>query len=257
MSLLDKLDIELEFNEEKHTYTYNGHTFSCSVTEFVHSKFPKFVEEEVINNILGSRKMSDPNYEYYGMSKDDIKKHWKNGSDLGTIMHAQIEDYYKSGRTKLPAVITQEFGYFLNFDRDYNFINPFRMEQRIFSVELDIAGSIDLLVRNPNGTFVIIDWKRAKNIDTSQEVTRFTKFGLLPGISHITNTNYNHYCFQLNVYRYILETEYNMRVVGMSLVVLHPNNKSKNYEIHNVPFMEQEMEYIMDLRRKEVAAKRK
>lgn len=256
MAKLDKLDIQLEFNEEAHTYTYNGHVFSCSVTEFVHKKFPAFNTDEVINNILNSRKMNDPNYEYYGMSKEDIKRHWKKGSDLGTIMHAQIEDYYNSGRTKLPEVITQEFGYFLNFDRDNSTLDPFRMEQRIFSVELDIAGSIDLLVRNPNNTFSIIDWKRAKNMDLSQEVTRFTKFGLLPGISHITSTNYNHYCFQLNVYRYILETEYNMRIVSMKLVVLHPNNKSGNYEIHDVPFMDNEMEYIMDLRRKEVATKK-
>lgn len=252
---LQSLDDIVEFNEKEHLYQRNGHIFNTSVTSFVHEHFPKFVEEEVINNILNSRKMTDPSYEYFGMDRNAIKEYWNLNRDLGTIMHAQIENFYnslKEGKLNLPTEITQEFMYFLNFARDYPYINPFRTEFRLYSYELDLAGSIDLLVRNDDGTYFIFDWKRAKNIDTSTNITPYTKYGVLPGISHIISTNYNHYCFQLNVYRYILQNYYGVTVTGMALAVFHPNNKSKNYEIHNVPFMDSEMSYIMELRKEKI-----
>lgn len=254
-SNFQSIDDIVEFDEKEHLYQRNGHIFNTSVTSFVHDHFPIFVEKDVINNILNSKKMTDPSYEYYGMDREAILRYWNLNRDLGTIMHAEIENFYigvKENRLELPKIITTEFMYFLNFARDYPNINPFKTEFRLYSYELDLAGSIDLLVKNPDETYFIFDWKRAKNIDKSTTLNYYTKYGTLPGISHIVSTNYNHYCFQLNVYRYILQTYYGLNVTGMALAVFHPNNKSKNYEIHSVPFMDDEMSYIMELRKEKV-----
>ena len=253
MKANNNIDDVVEFNEGEHKYKHNGHQFEVSVTEFVHKHFPEFIEEEVINNILGSMKMNNPSYEYYGMNRQQILDYWELGKNLGTFLHAQIERYYinlKQGIVEPvdESKISIEYRYFLNFARDFYYINPYRTELRIYSKDLDLAGSIDLLVKNPDGTYFIFDRKRAKNINTSTTPDRYTTYGLLPGISHIMSTNLNHYRFQLNVYRYILQREYGIVVAGMALAIFHPNNKSKNYEIHSVPFMDREMEYIMNIR---------
>lgn len=239
----------VEFDEPNHKYKVGDHIFSTSVTEFVHEHFPPFIKEDVANNILKSRKMNDKSYEYYGLNKEQIFELWNHNAKLGTILHTHIEDYY-NGRGK--DIDTVEYKYFLNFVNTYSDLPIYRTEFRLFSLELDIAGSIDLLTKNPDGTYSILDWKRAKNIDTSTEITRFTTFGLLPGIRHIISTNFQHYCFQLNVYRYILQKEYGFEISNMYLVIFHPNNKSKNYEIHSVPIMDKEMEYIMNIRLQKV-----
>jgi len=247
----------VEFDEPSHKYKYKGHEFETSVTSFVHKHFPPFIEADVIRNILGSKKMKDPSYDYYGMNREQILKKWDESRDLGTLLHAQIEYFYDNNRTSDGHIDTIEYHYFLNFDRDFPYIKPFKTEMRLYSMDLDLAGSIDLLIQNPDGTFVIMDHKRTRSIDTSTEVTRFTKYALLPGISHIMNTNLQHYSFQLNCYRYILQREYGYVISGMFLAVFHPNNKSKNYEIHSIPFMDVEMEYIMNIRLNDVKNRNK
>ncbi len=46
-------------------------------------------------------------------------------------------------------------------------LTPYRTEWRIAAPDLSLAGSVDLVVRKPDGTFAIIDWKRSKNLPTS------------------------------------------------------------------------------------------
>ena len=43
-------------------------------------------------------------------------------------------------------------------------LEPYRTEWMIWDKELKFAGSIDMIFRNPDGTLLIYDWKRCKNI---------------------------------------------------------------------------------------------
>ncbi len=43
-----------------------------------------------------------------------------------------------------------------------------------------------------------------------------------PPLQHLPDSNYFHYALQLNLYRYVLESEYGFRVSGMFLGVVHP-----------------------------------
>jgi ATP-dependent exoDNAse (exonuclease V) beta subunit len=96
----------------------------------------------------------------------------------------------------------------------------------VWQKDIRIAGSIDMVFENEDGTLLIYDWKRCKEI---LKTTAFNKFAKTECISHLPDTNYWHYCLQLNVYKYILETNYNKRVSGLFLVCLHPNNKNQSY----------------------------
>ena len=52
------------------------------------------------------------------------------------------------------------------------------------------------------------------------------------------------YALQLNLYRYILETEYRLCVSGMYLAVVHPELSSPR--LIEVPRLEQEMHALQD-----------
>lgn len=249
---LNSMTEEPNFITSTHKYNFNGHTFDTSVTSFVHSHFPPFNKKEAIRNILKSKKMQDSEYEYYGMDAKAIEQYWIDGANQGTALHEKIEHYYMNGRIPDLNDTRVEYGYFLNFASDFPNLQVFKSEMRIYSMELDLAGSIDLLVKNDDDTYSIIDWKRAKKMDTSQEPNIFSTYCKVRELNYILSTTYNHYCFQLNVYKYILEKYYGIIIKNMSLVVLHPNNVSNNYEIYEVPKLDREMNIIMQIRKQSI-----
>lgn len=248
--MLDKLnphprDNLLSFDEPSHTYTVNGEGGYMSATTFVHSNFPIFDEEDIIDKMMKS-----PNWlknKYYPMTKEEIKAQWEEtrnkAADLGTKMHAQIEDFYNS----LPVSFdSAEMKAFQQFHEDYATafeLRPFRTEWRIFHEELKIAGTIDMTYVDKEGYIYIVDWKRCREIKKFINEKWLTDKCLNPELSHLFNTNYYHYLLQLNLYRHILETKYDKTVKELALVNLHPNKCSsvgQTYEYFDVPFMTDE-----------------
>jgi hypothetical protein len=74
----------------------------------------------------------------------------------------------------------------------------------------------------------MVDWKRSKEIK---------KFGFKKGLgccSHLQDCNFVHYTIQLNIYKYILEKNYGLKITDMYIVVFHPSNDSYlEYNIAN------------------------
>jgi len=52
-----------------------------------------------------------------------------------------------------------------------------------------------------------------------------------PPLEHLPDCNYFHYCLQLNLYKYILESEYGMTVSAMYLGVVHPQTRPRVIEV--------------------------
>lgn len=91
--------------------------------------------------------------------------------------------------------------------------------------------------------YAIYDWKRAEKI--SAESDFYHKYSIHPKLSNkIPDTNFWHYAMQLNIYKYILERNYNIRIDELCLVKLHPNNVSNNYELIDIPDLQKEVELI-------------
>ena len=63
-------------------------------------------------------------------------------------------------------------------------------------------------------------------------------------LQHLPDSNGWLYCLQLNTYRYILETEYGMRVASMYLAQVHPC--LARARLIEVPRMEEELELIVE-----------
>lgn len=225
-------DDKIIFEEKEHIYTIEGiDEKPISVTTLIHSHFPHFDADKVIDKMMNGRNWE--NSKYFGMKKEEIKKLWdKNGaeaSNLGTLMHADIERFLNDEAPLNPN--TTEFGYFRNFYEDFKSdfpeYKPYRTEWVVYDEDRMVAGSIDCIMSDDDGNIIILDWKRSKEIKESNPYEK--GFGVF---STFDNCNYNHYTFQLNIYKHILETKYNKKVKYMFIVVFYPEND--DYLIYNM-----------------------
>lgn len=241
-------DTHISFDEGPHIYTIDGDTGFMSVTTWNHSHFPHFDADAIIEKMMNSRNW--PNSKYFGQTPQQIKALWKkNGieaSKAGTKMHYDIECFYNDEEVEVDEDCV-EFDYFLQFENDIGSkLEPYRTEWMVWDKELRLAGSIDMVFRNEDGTLLIYDWKRCKDI---KKENRFQS-SITSCIDHLPDTNFWHYSLQLNTYKYMLEKNYGEKVVGMYLVCLHPNNKNNSYIRLKVPHLKKEIASLMKLRKK-------
>ena len=96
--------------------------------------------------------------------------------------------------------------------------------------------------RKSDGKYVIYDWKRSKEIRIDNSFQ-----SALPPIQHLHDSNYWQYTLQLNVYKWILETYYDMEVADLYLIIIHPNNPT--YQRMRLNILKQEVEDMIECRR--------
>jgi ATP-dependent exoDNAse (exonuclease V) beta subunit len=241
-------DEYITFDEPTHIYTIHGKKGYTSTTTFIHSLFEEFNETKIVKNIMKSPRMKDVAYKYHGMTAKEITDGWEKNrveaSNAGTKLHADIENYYNNIEVSNTSI---EYGYFKMYLSDFHHIIPYRTEWMVYDEEWKISGSIDMLYENPDGSLIIADWKRAKEITYDSP---YKKVAIPSCISHIPDTNFWHYSLQLNIYRAILERNYGKRVSSLYLVRLHPDNPYKTYDKINVPLMDNEISILMEYRKK-------
>ena len=238
-------DARIRFNENQHAYYVDwlgDGKFSRnrkSVTGLIKSFFNDFDAYKVIKamrkpNIRGKKK-------YRGKSDEEIKAEWdKNGEEArnaGSLFHKQIEMFYR--HRSEPDSPTAEFEQFLFYNSSiYKQFTPFRSEWVVFDDDKSkVAGTIDMVyvTKSVGDTLhvVIVDWKRIKKLSAW---AKSCGHGLC---SDIPDANYFRYSLQLNLYKLILEKNYDdvmfegkrytkIVVDNMWLIVCHPNQKKYN-----------------------------
>ena len=169
------------------------------------------------------------------MTREEIKMKWKNdgteASVAGTNMHYNIECFYNGIDVEDDGSL--EWKYFLEFNEAVGKnLTPYRTEWMVWDKELRLAGSVDMLFENPDGTLQIYDWKRVEELKHEPE---FNKYATTHCISHLPDTNFWHYALQLNVYKAILESKYDKKITDLYLVCLHPDNVSVSYTHLTLP----------------------
>jgi len=253
-------DQHISFVEKTHKYYVNG---SCegniSCTGFIHEFFGHFDGKAILTKMRKGPKWASS--KYFGRTDEEIMKEWsdsgKVASEAGTAMHLAIEQFLHGSPEQIsPDILkTPEWRYFLKFWEDCGpDLEPYRSEWEVFTDSLTpngerkikLCGSIDMVFRRKSdGKFVIYDWKRSKEIKSDNPFGS----GLSP-LEHLPDTNYWHYTMQLNVYKWILETYYNVEVGDLYIVILHPDNSS--YRRMRLNIMKDEVEDMIECRRKGV-----
>ena len=242
-------DDKITFDEGPHIYTFTEHpdTKITSVTTLVHQWVNPFDAEAILDRIFSADPIKE---KYKGHTRESLKAQWKEtgevGSRMGTELHQDIEDYYNGKRVTNDSA---EWQHFMKFDAaTTDSLKPYRTEWIVYDVPLKIAGSIDMVFENPDGTLSIYDWKRVKAIN---QASGFGNFLRHPSLTDFPDSNYWHYSFQLNIYKYLLEKNYQKKVTRLCLVQLHPSKKT--FEVFACADLQDKVREIMDLRRSELA----
>ena len=225
--------------DDVHVYYLDGRCDNIvSSTSLVHAFFPEFdtIEQAAkkLNTKTHQKNINRKSYDYrHCYTVQDIIDKWNLWRDLGTELHDCIERYLNKEPDALYTMSEDNkvpFQQFLTFWGDTVFRDweDFRTEWAVFDEETRVAGKIDYVGRLPNGNVVILDWKRSKSI-TDCSFERFQNLPPAMGFgpcARLENCKYITYSLQLNLYKYILEKNYGVRVQKMFLVQMHPTLKA-------------------------------
>lgn len=256
-------DKNIKFYETGHKYIISTDPESkyTSVTTWVHEHFPKFDSDKIIENMMNGKNWKE-GHKYWNMSAEQIKEQWNKNKEsvagAGTDLHYDIEcfmndkrfqfeyyhkelyEIYRSDNLKNKS---KEWEYFINFVKDHPHFKPYRTEWTIYDEDIKLAGSIDMIYENDDGTLSIYDWKRCKEIT---RINNFNKYALKECINYMPDSNFWHYCVQLNTYKAILERKYDKIVKELFLVRLHPDAEENNYELIQLPIITKEINTLFE-----------
>lgn len=200
---------EITFEESTHKYSsmIDGREISyTSGTGIIHACFPEFDPTGEITKRCAAKE---------GISVEELRAKWKAkgvaSCKFGTRVHECCEDIELGKSLHELRNQPQDAREEVVFKHAVNMARKFRqqldilgVEKIVFSPDLQIAGTIDLLARSKKtGDWLIIDHKTNQTIDTEN---KWNSFALAP-IEHIPNLNFWHYAGQLNLYEYLLRRE--------------------------------------------------
>lgn len=230
-------DQRIQFFEKDHYYLVDGVRVGVSATGFIghfHSHFD--AEKQVNDGFEGWCKNSNGKYYYLiyflrneGKTDDEIKNIIKqlwsqNGrcaSSYGTGLHRAIELYLNNVPQES---VVDEFEAFLAWRNTHPTWIPYRTEWSVFDKDYDIAGQIDSVwMDTTNGTYHIVDWKCCKKIEdmASFKKKRFKEYMYTP-FETMPNTNLSHYILQQNLYRFLIQAHYGLKISSISIVQFVP-----------------------------------
>lgn len=218
-----------------------------SVTRLTEKYFKPF-DAVRVSQLVSATCCGLAGHKYEGMSAEDLQKQWADNSEdaraRGHELHRAIELFFnpdvcidaEESQRMHNVRQCEEFWQFEQFWDEFRTgrlslgdeVVPYRTEWIIYDRSARVAGTVDMLLYNKSDkTYTLVDWKRVKRLDRTG---REKGVGLM---SKYTNCNLTKYTFQLNVYRYILETVYGLPVRDAFLVAMHPTRDS--YHVEPIP----------------------
>lgn len=235
-------DSAVAFDEIAHKYIHpkdqTGNAEYISVTTLIERFFPFDLKRYVERKAEEENRTEEDVLIDFLMVRDEA-------AERGTYLHNQIE-YYLKGQELTPDI--KEFNLFLNFfesqiePRGLRFADA---EKRIVSSQYNVAGTIDCLFRKSDkDEYVMLDWKRSKKLVVDGHPKKFGYGCALSQLNHLDNSSYYKYCLQQNIYKYIAEKEYGLKISSMKLVVLH--DCYPEYYVISVPEMLTETNIILN-----------
>jgi hypothetical protein len=255
-------DARIVFDAELHKYFIDGLRYPSSVSGLIHEYFPHFDGPAVVK--AGFDKWSTNRWnKYYRLiyylrnilelddeqCKSEIVRMWgasgHSASTQGTDTHLQIELCLNDADHQSAS---PEFQQYLAWRATHPTWQPYRTEWSVFSEPELICGQIDSLWVDDAGLYHMADWKRVAEMKT----TGFRNecgFGPLKGLP---SSNWGHYVLQQNVYAWMVETHYGIKVASLSLVQVHPDLAT--FKEHPLPRIDSSVESIMAERRRRVLA---
>ena len=210
---------QIEFNEDKHRYLFNGRELTPVTT--VIKQFQKPFDRDTIAQRVANRE---------NRPVAEVIAEWEakgeRGRVLGTLVHEHIEkvlrgesdgqlslDPFLSFNTKASEIVA--------FDRLWSDLSPTvsyckdHIEWVIGDISLGVAGTVDSMLFSPKtGKYHIWDWKTG-NFDLHNKWEN-----LLGPFAHLDASKLHIYSLQLSLYRLIIELNTELELGDSYLVHL-------------------------------------
>jgi len=251
---LNKAFDDFQFFEDGHYYKYKGKDIGISVTRFIEEYTNEFDAETIAEKVALKE----------NKTIQQVLDEWKVKNELacekGHLGHLYAQSLWnkenvleeiKSCSTGLKMSLELILEQANNFYNDYKDRLEHIVDELIIgSEEFNIASAVDHLFLNKlTGGLVLVDYKTNSDIHKNE---RYAKQMKVP-LNHLKDTTLNHYAIQLSIYKYLIEKYTNLKVDEWFIVYMSEN--IKNYEIIEIPYLKNEVEKILNLRRANKMAK--
>ena len=213
---LDVRASALAFDAEKHQYYINGQPATAVSTLYKRFFTPFPFQKRSLSTAIKR-----------GVPVEQVQQEWIEkgiaSATAGTALHQLIEQFYDKKKISIENT-GKDFRHFLAFHNANKDLVVEQTEWRIYNEDLMLAGTVDFVARNSDGTLSIYDWKRsAKVVDKSGNLITTNSYQPNDGpLDDLADCSFYHYTLQLNLYKWMLEDKYGVTVRDMYLVVLHP-----------------------------------
>jgi hypothetical protein len=225
---------EVTYFDEPHKYFVDGKEL-ISVTTLIH-KYQEDFDEPYWSNFKANE---------YQMEQRIVQRMWtfinNKGTTKGSIIHDYAENLFLNKKFEYPRdMILKKFGFdpvlkeyeitkkhVDNFYKDsFGKLIPIKTELVMFDRESMVAGMADMLFYNVKAKeFQIWDWKTNKKFSHNSE-----RGDLLKGkLCMLEDCDMEIYSLQLQMYKYIIEKNTNIKL-GKSYIVWFSHN-NENYEV--------------------------
>ena len=235
------LQENIAFEDETHKYHHpkdtTGNADYISVTTIIDRFFPFDMDRFIQTKAKREERTEEDVLEEFRKNRDEA-------AEQGTFMHEQIEFFLKGEPYDADS---KEFTMFKQFYKEIVVAKGFEFveaEKKILLDAFNVAGTVDALFKKPNKEeYLIVDWKRSKKLVVDGHPKKYGFGSATSELSHVDNSSYYKYALQQNMYKYILETEYDMPISSMNLIVLHENYD----EYHRVSLVNMDKEVAIIL----------
>ncbi len=241
-----------KFFSDDHHYELDGVRVGTSVTTLIHDYTNPFDKDKVAFNQAIK----------YGVDKEEILENWRIENLFSTIKGTLVHEYAQglwNGEVVLPnyeeieeidierlkKAFEKSSKQALKFyEENKHNLELFADEFIVGSREYDVAGSIDnLLYDKEKQGLILIDYKTNKEIKRNS----FGSKKMLSPLDNIEDCNYNHYCLQLNIYKYLIE-KYTDTKIKSTFIVYFDENKD-DYEKIRIKNYKEEAIKLLETRR--------
>jgi ATP-dependent exoDNAse (exonuclease V) beta subunit len=222
---------KIKYHDEPHVY-YVGEQKLISGTSFIGLYKDKFESE----------KMAEKTAKKRGIPVEEVLAEWEFKGGIsrtkGTLVHAFAENYWLNKifpvdeakyEEQYPTIIERYElckKLFLDFYKDASkALCPVVMELVVGDEEIGIGGMVDCLFWNEStNSYEIWDYKTNKEINTFSKYKKRMK----APINFLHECEFETYSIQLNLYKYIIEKNTNIKIGKLWLIHLHEDQEKYN-----------------------------
>lgn len=244
------------FYPSDHHYECKGKRVGISVTRLIEEYCNEFDKNGIAEKVA----IRDNKTSQEVLDEWDEKNRW--ACYKGSICHEYTQslwskDRFDSIKFSSENAIQIIYEQADNFYQDYkDHLEHLFDELPIGSEEYDIASCVDHLFYNKlTGELVLVDYKTnsiLKGYNDDIKNRKYTKKMKIP-LNKIDDDSLHHYYIQLSIYKFLIEKYTGLKVDEMFIVYFSEN--IENYEIIEIPYLKNEVEKILELRRTNKMAK--